>query len=312
MPRSTCSGKGGRWGVRPGSAVLAQLVGAPAALGAQGQRLTVETIMRGPDFAGTAPSEVRFSCDGKYVYFRWRGAGVDTLDQDYRAAVRGGAPERLPRFAVDTIAMDDGAWSPDNKREVVVLKGDLYLVDRSGAKRRLTQTAAPESDPSWSGDGRTVYVRPDDNAWALALEGGAERQLTDIRHGPAPKKPEEPAGQKQFLRDQQQELFDFIRRQVALEKLRADTDTAATTKPVYLPEPHDVNGPDVAPDGRFVLLTRTERPKGDTHERQHVGMTTWGSRSGYVETQQIRTKVGDAQPRQHAAVIDRATGKATR
>ena len=291
--------------------VLAQLVWAPAALGAQGQRLTVETIMRGPDFAGTAPSEVRFSCDGKYVYFRWRGAAVDTLDQDYRAAVRGGAPERLPRFAVDTIAMDDGAWSPDNKREVVVLKGDLYLVDRSGAKRRLTQTAAPESDPSWSGDGRTVYFRRDDNAWALALDGGAERQLTDIRHGPAPKKAEEPAGQKRVLRDQQQELFDFIRRQVALEKLRADTDTVATMKSVYLAERHAVSGLEVAPDGRFVLLTVTERPKGDTLEGRRVVMPTWVTQSGYVETQQIRTKVGDAQPRQHAAVIDVATGKAT-
>ena len=41
--------------------LLAQLAWAPAALDAQGQRLTVETIMRGPDFAGTAPSDVRFS-----------------------------------------------------------------------------------------------------------------------------------------------------------------------------------------------------------------------------------------------------------
>src|SRR3989449_708699 len=203
--------------------------------------------MRGPDFAGTAPSEVRFSCDGKYVYFRWRGAGVDTLDQDYRGAVRGGVRERLPRFAVDTIAMDDGAWSPDNKREVVVLKGALYLVDRSGAKRRLTQTAAPESDPSWSGDGRTVYFRRDDNAWALALDGGAERQLTDIRHGPAPKKAEEPAGQKKFLRDQQQELFDFVRRQVALEKLRADTDTVGTGD-------RDVVGVGISPNSRHALV----------------------------------------------------------
>ena len=291
--------------------LLAPLAWAPAALDAQGQRLTVETIMRGPDFAGTAPSDVRFSAGGEYVYFRWRGAGVDTLDQDYRAAVRGGVPERLPRFAVDTIAMDDGAWSPDNKREVVVLKGDLYLVDRTGTRRRLTQTAAPESDPSWSGDGRTVYFRRDDNAWALALDGGAERQLTDIRHGPAPKKAEEPAGQKKFLRDQQQELFDFVRRQVALEKLRADTDTVATMKPIYLAERHDVSGLEVAPDGRFVLLTVTERPKGDTLEGRGVVMPTWVTQSGYVETRQIRTKVGDVEPRQHAAVIEVVTGKAT-
>src|SRR5256712_13514725 len=106
MPRSTRSGRGRRLVGRTRFVLLAQLVWAPAALGAQGQRLTVETIMRGPDFAGTAPSEVRFSCDGKYVYFRWRGAGGGTLDQDYPAAGRRGAPERLPPFAVVTVAME--------------------------------------------------------------------------------------------------------------------------------------------------------------------------------------------------------------
>ena len=62
--------------------------------------------MRGPDLVGTAPSNVRFSADGRSVYFRWRTPGIDTLDADYRVIVAAPqAPERLPRFAVDTIAM---------------------------------------------------------------------------------------------------------------------------------------------------------------------------------------------------------------
>ncbi len=87
----------------------------PAAAAAQGFQLTVENIMRGPDLVGTAPSNVRFSADGRYAYFRWRSASDDTLEADYRVAVAGApqSPERLPRFAVDTIAMADGEWSPD-------------------------------------------------------------------------------------------------------------------------------------------------------------------------------------------------------
>src|SRR5436309_5412557 len=187
----------------------------PAVASAQAFPLTVESIMRGPDLVGTAPSNVRFSADGRYVHFTWRSPGVDTLDRDYRVAVAGGAsPERLPRNAVDTIAMADGTWSPDLRRELVALKGDIWLVERTGAKRRLTQTPAPESDPAWSADGREVYFSRDGNAWALGIADGALRQLSDVRRGPAPKKPSDPTGEKKFLRDQQRELFDFIRRQV--------------------------------------------------------------------------------------------------
>src|SRR5207245_8451845 len=111
----------------------------PTGAFAQGFRLTVESLMRGPDLVGTAPSNVRFSADGRYVHFTWRAPGVDTLDRDYRVAVAGAAsPERLARNAVDTIGMAGGTWSPDLRRELGALKGDLWLVERTGATRGAT------------------------------------------------------------------------------------------------------------------------------------------------------------------------------
>src|SRR5439155_506218 len=258
------------------SVLVLTLLSIPAGARGQGFRLTVESIMRGPDLVGTAPSNVRFSADGRYVYFTWRAPGVDTLDREYRVAVAGApSPERLPRNAVDTIAMADGTWSPDLRREIVALKGDLWLVDRTGAKRRLTQTPAPESDPAWSADGRTVYFTRDGNAWALGLADGALRQVSDIRRGPAPKKPSDPTGEKKFLRDQQRELFDFIRRQVAEEQMRADTDTVHTAKPLYLGERQSATRLDVAPDARFVLVTVTERAKGASLDGRHGATAGW-------------------------------------
>ena len=200
----------------------------PFAAAAQGPPLSVESIMRGPDLVGTAPSNVQFSADGRYVYFRWRQPGTDTLDQDYRVAV---APpqrlERLPRNAIDTIPLANGALSPDRRRQVVVLRGDLWLLEQNGARRRLTQTPGAESAPAWSADGRRVFYARDNNAWALDLGFGGMAQLTDIRRGPAPRAAAEPKGQKKALQDEQRELFDFIRRQVAEERLRADTDTVS-------------------------------------------------------------------------------------
>jgi dipeptidyl aminopeptidase/acylaminoacyl peptidase len=285
------------------------LLAAPAVV-AQAFELTVENIMRGPELVGTAPANVRFSADGRHVYFRWRQGGVDTLEYDYRVAVAGGAPERLPRLAVDTVAMADGVWSPDRRRQLVVLKGDLYVVERSGAKRRLTDTRGAESTPSWSADGRIVYFTRDDNAWALDLGGGRLAQLTDIRQGPAPQKPSEPEGQKRALRDEQRALFDFVRRQVAEQEMRADTDTAGA-RPLWLEERQSVARLHVAPDGRFAMVTVAERPRADSVQGRRVVMPVWVTQSGYVETEQIRTKVGDVVERRKTAILDVATGKAT-
>ncbi len=289
-------------------AALLLLAGLPAAAAAQGFQLTVPSIMRGADLYGTAPSNVHYSADGKDLYFRWRSPGVDTLDQDYRVAVTSGQPERLPRNAVDTIAMADGEWAPDLKSEVVVLYGDLWIVDRAGAKRRLTQTPGAEFAPSWSADGRTVYFTRDGNAWSLSLSDGALAQLTDIRSGPAPKPKAEPAGQKKFLVDQQEELFDVIRRQLAQEKLRADTDTTGF-KPMYLGERESAAGIRVSPDGRFALVRVVQRARGDTLDGRRVILPRWVTESGYVETQQIRTKVGDDQGTSRTALVDLKTGK---
>ncbi|HEY3280462.1 MAG TPA: prolyl oligopeptidase family serine peptidase [Gemmatimonadales bacterium] len=287
------------------------LASIPVGAAAQGFALTVENIMRGPDLVGTAPFNVQFDALGHYVYLRWRQPGADTLDQDYRVAVADARQiQRLARNAVDTIPLATGAWSPDRRRLVVVLKGDLWLVERDGTKRRLTSTPGAETAPAWSADGRRIFFTRDQNCWALDF-AGAVSQLTDIRRGPAPRVATEPAGEKKFLRDQQRELFDFIRRQVADERLRADTDTVATVKPLYLAERQTPSRLQVSPDGRFVLVTVTERARGDSTEGRAVQMPVWVTQSGYVETQQIRTKVGDAQARLKAALIEVATGKVT-
>jgi dipeptidyl aminopeptidase/acylaminoacyl peptidase len=83
------------------------------------------------------------------------------------------------------------AWSPDGRRLAYaagrVARGsyklaadDLFVVSADGRRRvRLTRTAADESSPSWSPDGRDLaYVRGT-RIFVIAADGTGARRLTD-------------------------------------------------------------------------------------------------------------------------------------
>jgi dipeptidyl aminopeptidase/acylaminoacyl peptidase len=274
--------------------------------------LSVENLMRGPELYGTPPSRVRFSDDSRWVYFRWQRPGVDTAEAGYRVAVAGGEPERLTSIAEDSLYPEPGVWSRDRRIKVFAHRGDIYLWDAArGARRRLTDTPGTEGSAQLSGDAQTVFFVKDGNAFGLALAGGLLTQLTDIRRGPAPQAGAagDSAGQRALLRAEQRRLFEFIRRPPPREgvnpfAVRSDSDTTGP-RPLYLAENQSVQGFDVAPDGKHVLLTLAERPASAMVQV----LPGWITASGYIETRPNRAKVGDSQATTKAGILDCLTGE---
>src|SRR5207248_1901878 len=56
--------------------------------------LTINQIMEGPDFAGTEPSEVRWSFDSQKVFFRWK-TPIEKKEGLYVVDRNSGSPRRL-------------------------------------------------------------------------------------------------------------------------------------------------------------------------------------------------------------------------
>ena len=56
--------------------------------------LSVETIMRDPEWMGTSPSRPIWSEDGEFLYFEWRQKG-DEGDSLYIVSAKGGTPRRV-------------------------------------------------------------------------------------------------------------------------------------------------------------------------------------------------------------------------
>ncbi|HEV3049377.1 MAG TPA: hypothetical protein VGX50_03670, partial [Longimicrobium sp.] len=213
-------------------ALAALLSGAPAQAQttANGFDLSVRNIMRGPELVGRSPDDVRFSEDGRWVYFRWRSPeAADTMTHTFRVPATGGVPEQLADSVADRTApaSDDEGWNADRTRRAFTRLGDVYVTDVNGHERRITQTPTRESGPELSADGRTVYWFSNNNIFAQSFEGGPLRQITDIRAENAPRDPSL-EGQRGNLRRQQTELFDVVRdRAEARERREQLADSVA-------------------------------------------------------------------------------------
>jgi len=192
------------------------LTAALCAADAGARDLTVERLYDAPDLRGPALRLTRFSPDGKLVsYLRARddapmvsdlwaydvARGEHRLLVDARSLVPEegalSAEEEARRERQRTAALRgvvEYEWAPDSRALLAPLAGDLYVYDlarpAADAVRRLTDTAAYETDAKYSPRGRYVSFVRDQDLYAIEVATGAERRLTaggggTISHGVA-------------------------------------------------------------------------------------------------------------------------------
>ncbi|MDX1578117.1 MAG: DPP IV N-terminal domain-containing protein, partial [Gemmatimonadota bacterium] len=275
--------------------------------------LTIESIMRGPELVGQSPAGIRWSDDGRWVYFRWRPGGAEWWEERelYRVPAEGGDPERLDEETADRLApvLARGDVSPDGRYRVTSADGDLHLIERAtGEIRQLTDTDEREFVPSFSGDGESVHFRRGRNLYAFDLEDDAIRQLTYVAEGPEEGE-EEAEGHRAFLEEQQLELFEHLRvreRRRARDSARAER-LDDEPEPLHLARGERVSSLDAEPGGRYVVVTATAGATG----AERTDIPRWITRSGYTENTEMRAKVGDEQSTSRLGLIEAETGDVT-
>ncbi|HEX6791007.1 MAG TPA: alpha/beta fold hydrolase [Candidatus Krumholzibacteria bacterium] len=281
----------------------------------QFSQLTIRQIMQGPGIVGTAPSNLRFSADGRQLFFEWNDpAPLDSmnatdpedayhhyLDLEHRAGtyrmdLATLKAEKLTKAAADTTAPDDSAWDREKRHRAELRGGDVYAVDaKSGGARRITDTVDAESEIQISPDGGTIYFTRDHQLYATPFAGGLIRQVTNLAtsNNPDDKKPN---AQKKFLVDQQKDLFDELKEHGPKDWKK---DHSRPRK-LYLGEGFTITGTRVSPTGRFVSVLLTKEASGVRKPVIPLVVTE----SGYTETDEVRTPVGEAQDETKLAFMD--------
>jgi len=168
--------------------------------------LELDRLFADPALSGTAPKSLSYSPDGSRVtYLKGKNTDANRLDlwqyqiktgkhsllvdsdslfsgpetlSDEEKARR----ERLRLFASGIVSY---SWSKDGQALLFPLNGDLYYYDLASQKsRKLTETAAFETDAQISPKGRFVSFVRDQNIFVLDLTTGKEQQLTRDGKGP--------------------------------------------------------------------------------------------------------------------------------
>jgi dipeptidyl aminopeptidase/acylaminoacyl peptidase len=282
---------------------------------AQEFELSVPNIMLGPEHVGEPPSMVRWTEDGQWIYFRWKPGGQPWHEEPtfYRVRGAGGSPEAVDDAHMDSVAvfLTGGDVSRDRRRKVVSHEGDLWLVDlRRPQAQRLTETRSPELNPTLSADGRTVYFTREDNLFALSLETGALRQLTDVRRGASGRPDPDPTPQREYLEEQQLELFEHLRVEAGRREARdarREAREARGPRPVEISRDERVAALMVSPMERWAMV-QVVRPAADA---QQTMVPDYVTASGYTEPRDVRPKVGDAQGAARVGLIELETGQVT-
>lgn len=277
--------------------------------------LTIESIMRGPELLGQAPSQVRWTDDSRWIYFRWLPGGRPWHEPArlYRVPAAGGEPREVPPTETDSVALltAPGAVSRDRKWRVSSVQGDLYLVERATLKvRRLTDTREAETSPTFSASGSSVFFQMGGNLFELELAQGKVRQLTDIRTGPAPRDSAAAQGHRAFLEAQQEKLFEHIRvdkaRRAREDSLRREQE-ARRPQPTYLANNERVTALIPNPAGTYVAVQAIRQAQG----ARNTMVPAWVTSSGFTEPLNSRAKVGDAQNEPRLGLLEVSTGKLT-
>ena len=173
-------------------------------------------IMKGPQFAGYEPRDLRWAPDGQHLFFRWKQYS-EPIEKDFDTYVVGRDGKGLRKLSDDE-AKDAppvrAFWSRDRKRAVSIDDGDVVLYENN-RHRKLTNTIEAESGPRFTRDERHVAFVRNNNLFVVAIDDGSIAEVTNIA-GPDDKEPlwDEKKGtdSQEFVKSEERKLFDVIER----------------------------------------------------------------------------------------------------
>lgn len=253
--------------------------------------LTVDKIMRDPTWIGTAPSNVQWSLDGKTIYFTWNPdrAKADSL---YKITLTNRTPQKVSKQERISLPTGNGTYNKAFTSCLFEKNGDIFLYDMASAKsRQITNTINRESNPTFSGDERSVIFTAEQNLFSWEIANGNLTQLTDFKKGKK-NTPTPLSEQEKWLKEDQLAYIQILkeRNDAQLETARIrKAEQVKRPKEIYLDD-KNVDQARLSPDGNFVTFRLTKSSNG-----KNTIVPNYVTNSGFTENIPARTKVGAAQ-----------------
>jgi len=248
------------------------------------QSLKLEEIMKGESFIGNQPTNGRWSLDGKKVYFEWNPK--DELGSSTYFWQKG-MPEPLLSDPKETVFSKlDFKRKANSDIVYYISNGSLYSYSiTSKITKKLFQQSNPISSLEIGNEEGILFFEQNANLFKFNTKEGTVIQITNFKNGI---KKEIIAEKKSFLKDQQKELFQFIRDSEAKKEWNSAKNKAVKSDfaKEYFYGKDDFYNLKVNPNGNFATFSLVE-PAETKREKMEVFITE----DGYNQTPETKEKV---------------------
>lgn len=277
------------------------------------QPLTLNQIMANPDWMGILAKEAYWSDDSQSVLFA-RQASAAALPSYYQQGIYASSASEL---AIDKLHAADqqyGVLDPSKSKKAYLYQGNIFVKQLTTGKiTQLTRQRGAIDGVRFLNNGDIAYWQGD-SVFKIHLNTGLVEQLAEIKMAKAPETLQEPSS---YLAKQQHRLIQYValqqqhaqaKQQFNDELQKHDPTLAPLTW--YLGDNEVVSELSLSPDGRYILLTLTD--KNYRPSAPHDIMPNYLGAQGYIDPIPVRTRVAeDTPPGQRLLVLDLQEHKQT-
>jgi dipeptidyl aminopeptidase/acylaminoacyl peptidase len=271
--------------------------------------LTIEKIMRDPKWIGTSPSEPFWSADGTKLFFKWNPvqAPSDSLyfiTKENTVPVKASAEQKQNVVRAYTVT-----YNKNRNAYVYQHDGDIFYRQVKPEKIvRITHTEESEHDPQFSFNDEEVVYNHNQNLFSWNINSGETRQLTHFVKDDEKKEDEKLSNEDQWLKNEQTQYMDVLRKRKEKERLAKMYDSLHTKiefKKINIGDKtiHDLS---ISPGGRFISYVLYQSPG----KRKSTVVPDYITESGYTKEIPGREKVGQPEGTYRFYIYDRALDSA--
>lgn len=256
-------------------------------------KLTVEKIMKDPEWIGTSPSGIQWNEDGKTLYFQWNPEG-NPSDSLYFISISDHQPKKLPATErAEILFAGNGKYNDAGTHFVYSRQGDIFLKEvKSGSITQITNTAGFESNPAFAFNDKKIIYTSDQDIYAWDIQNGSVTQISRfVKNQPARERQPVLSEQQQWLKNDQLAIFDVLaekkQKREAAEVYRNSLENEDKIPSIVIGD-NQMRSAQLSENGRYIafLLFKPNTERNNTIVPDYV------TESGYTRDIPARAKVG--------------------
>ncbi len=248
--------------------------------------LSIKEIMKGNEFVGNLPENIRWSVDGQTIFFEWNPQ--NELGNSTYTYLNNGKTN-LPVKADHKSIFEFDLVQRNNLINYYSIEGALVAYNKKTKVSKLIyQSYSPIYNIQRTKLENIICFQQENNLYSYNAIQGTIVQLTNFQSG------EEKPSKKDdsFVTKEEGELFQFLQDKKERKDWSAEQVTTIYAFPnTYYFGDESIENIQISPDNRFVGFRLSDYPKEkETHVENHI------SSNGHTYASPARAKVSDEDP----------------